>query len=246
MVTCALSIIAVKIEMEQMLAPEAVEKAKKELVRINEDLFRQSSLKFPLPKEESTEKPVLYVFRHGQSVDNEDFVFSGWRDSYLSETGINQARLLGERMGGKKIDLGIHSRLSRSLETLNIVLSYLPDQKSIRREMDDRIIERSYGILQGQSKVESFLTDRSLYEKYHRAYDFPAKDGESLKMVEERILPFCSELKQRMKKETINVAISAHSNSMRVLRRYFENLTIEEMSQLENPLAQDYCSYVID
>lgn len=225
---------------------EEIKKAQAELIKINEESFRQSSLKFPLPKEESTEKPTLYLFRHGQSLDNEAFIFSGWRNSPLSETGIQQAKILGEKIKDKKIDVGIHSRLSRSIKTLEIVLSYLPNQETVKRDLDDRIIERSYGILQGQSKVASFLTDRPLYEKYHRAYDFPAENGESLKMVEERVYPFCEELKDRMKKKRVNVALSAHSNSMRMLRRYFEGLTIEQMSLLENPLAQDYCSYIID
>ena len=215
-----------------MFAPEEIENAKKELIKINEELFRESCLKFPLPKEESSEKPTLYIFRHGQSADNENFLFSGWRDSPLSETGIKQARLLGEKLKVKKIDLGI-------------ALADLPLHKNIIKELDDRVIERSYGVLQGQSKIDLFLTDRPLYERYHRAYDFPAKDGESLKMVGERVFPFCEQLISRMKKELINVAVSAHSNSMRVLRRYFEKLTIEEMSQLEDPLAQDYCSYII-
>ena len=228
-----------------MFAPEEIENAKKELIKINEELFRESCLKFPLPKEESSEKPTLYIFRHGQSADNENFLFSGWRDSPLSETGIKQARLLGEKLKVKKIDLGIHSRLSRSIDTLTIALADLPLHKNIIKELDDRVIERSYGVLQGQSKIDLFLTDRPLYERYHRAYDFPAKDGESLKMVEERVFPFCEQLASHMKKEVINVAVSAHSNSMRVLRRYFEKLTIEEMSQLEDPLAQDYCSYII-
>ncbi len=223
-----------------------IEKAKKELITINEKLFYQSTLKYPLPKEESSEKPVLYIFRHGQSIDNESFLFSGWRDSPLSETGRKQAQSLSEKMRNKKIDLGIHSRLSRSRETLDIVLSRLLDQEKTKKELDDRIIERSYGILQGQSKVELFLTDRSLYDRYHRAYDFPTKDGESLRMVEERVFPFCQQLGERMKKEKINVAVSAHSNSMRVLRRYFEELTVEEMCQLENPLGQDYAAYVLE
>ena len=47
-----------------------------------------------------------------------------------------------------------------------------------------------------------------------------------------------------MKKEQINVAISAHGNSMRPFRRYFEKLSIKEMMKLENPW-DDYFEYEI-
>ena len=42
----------------------------------------------------------------------------------------------------------------------------------------------------------------------------------------------------------MNVAISAHGNSMRPFRRYFEKLTVAEMMKLENPW-DDYFEYEI-
>ena len=64
-------------------------------------------------------------------------------------------------------------------------------------------------------------------------------------MVEERVFPFCRELVERVKREGINVAVSAHGNSMRAMRRFFEGLSMEQMLTLENPLAQDYAAYLV-
>ena len=50
---------------------------------------------------------------------------------------------------------------------------------------------------------------------------------------------------KKMRKEKVNVAISAHGNSMRPFRKYFEHLTREKMMQLENPW-DDYFEYTID
>lgn len=47
-----------------------------------------------------------------------------------------------------------------------------------------------------------------------------------------------------MKKEKLNVALSAHGNSMRPFRKHFEKLTIREMMELENPW-DDYFEYEI-
>ena len=74
---------------------------------------------------------------------------------------------------------------------------------------------------------------------------YPPPKGESIKMVEERVFPFCTELIERIKHNNINVAISAHSNSMRAIRRYFEKLSIVEEITLENPLGCDYSQYVV-
>jgi len=49
----------------------------------------------------------------------------------------------------------------------------------------------------------------------------------------------------RIKKEKINVALSAHGNSMRAIRHIMENLDIVTTCTLENPLATDYALYVI-
>lgn len=48
-----------------------------------------------------------------------------------------------------------------------------------------------------------------------------------------------------MKKERVNVVISAHGNSMRPFRRYFENLNIEQMMELENPYDK-YFDYIVE
>ncbi len=196
----------------------------------------------PLPKQESKTKPVLYVFRHGETNDNRRRIFSGWRQSRLTPLGIKQAEVLAEKLKNKRIDLAIQSHLIRSKHTLRIVLKYHPKTKI---ETDDRIIERNYGGLTGTSKTALMNKNQELMAKYRRGYDFPPPHGESIKMVEKRVFPFCRELAKKMKKEKINVAVSAHGNSMRVLRRFFERMGIEEMLTHENPLGEDYASYVI-
>lgn len=196
----------------------------------------------PLPKKESKTKPVLYVFRHGETYDNKRRIFSGRRQSKLTHMGIKQAEILAKKLKNKRIDIMIVSRLVRSKKTAKIILKYHPNTKI---ERDDRIIERNYGNLNGKSKTKLMRENPELAAKYRRGYDFPPPHGESIKMVEKRVIPFCKELVNRMKKEKINVAVSAHGNSMRVMRRFFEKMGIELMLTHENPLGKDYASYVI-
>lgn len=198
--------------------------------------------KKPLPKEESPCDPEIYVFRHGETFDNVNRVFSGWRDSKLTDKGKKQAAILAEKLKGKKIDLCITSPQTRSIETAKIALKH---HKDMLFEEDPRIMERNYGELQGKSKEKAMEENPEMAIKWRRSYDFPPPGGESMKMVEDRVFPFCQELVERVKKNNLNVTVSCHGNSMRAIRRYFEGLSIVEELTIESPLGRDYAQYVV-
>src|SRR3989344_3328250 len=71
----------------------------------------------PLPKDEPSDVPILYVFRHGQSQDNLELLFSGWRDVNLTDEGVKQAEILAEKLKDKKIQLLISSDQKRTYKT---------------------------------------------------------------------------------------------------------------------------------
>lgn len=176
----------------------------------------------------------IYLFRHGQSNFNRAHRFTGWKDSKLTLLGIKQAKLIARKLKDKEIHVGFQTRLSRSKDTLKEVLKYHPECRIIIQ--DDRMIERGYGKLEGHSHKEFIKKHgKKLFDLYHRAYNNPPPGGESIKMVETRVLSFIKDLLAFMKREQVNVAISAHGNSMRPFRRYFEKLSIKKMSQIENP-----------
>ena len=183
----------------------------------------------------------IYLFRHAESEDNRRHVFCGWRDPDLSEKGKIDGQEVAELLKDKMIDFAFSPDLKRNKETLKEVLKYHPGAKV---EIDNRLRERCYGDLQGRLHLELMKSDLELYKKYHRAYDFPPPNGESIKMVEERVRPFFEELAGRMKSKNISVAICAGNNAMRVLRRILENLTVEQMMQLENPY-DNYFEYSV-
>lgn len=195
-----------------------------------------------LPKYEG-DIPTLIVFRHGQSFDNIRRIFSGRRNSQLTQEGLRQAEKLAEKLKNAKIDIAYTPKLDRCKKTLKFVLKYHPNTKIL---YDDYLLERDYGTLTGKSKTKLNKQDPILTAKYRRGYDFPPPKGESLKDVKEnRIWPFCQKIKKEMQEKRVNIAISCTNNTMRLIRMFFEGLTIEEMESLENPLAQDFCSYKV-
>jgi len=214
----------------------------------------------------------IFLFRHGQTYFNRDKRFTGWKESNLTPLGKEQADLIAEKLKDKRIDAAYQTHQRRSKDTLKPVLRFHPECREIIT--DDRIIERSYGILQGkyhktQRKIEGAKAYRKLLRegkikhlpkeekialieklgheqvmKIRRNYYERPKNGESIQMVEKRVMSFLRDLIQKMKMEKVNVAISAHGNSMRPFRRYFEKLTMEQMMRLENPW-DEYFEYKV-
>lgn len=199
-----------------------------------------------LPKSESDVLPTMYIFRHGQSEDNAEFIFSGWRDPGLTQKGIEQAQILADKMKDKKIQMLISSPQKRAIETMKIAISKNPYAKNLEITTDERIKERSYGELQGKSKLLAQLENPKLLETERRSFDYVLKGGESIEMVCKRVAEFCDSIIPIIKETKVNVAISCHGNSIRGFRRYFENLSDEETASIETPLAQDYAAYIID
>lgn len=186
----------------------------------------------------------IYLFRHGQTTFNRDKKFTGWIDAKLTSLGKKQAQLVGTKLKSKRIDIAICSSLSRSKKTLEIVMKNHPECQVFL--VDDRIRERRYGKLEG-------LTHKQVIEKvgikqfdtWHRSYKTAPPKGESIFQVEKRVTPFVQEWKKILSKAPLNVAICAHGNSMRPMRKILEKLTIKEMMKLENPW-DNYLEYEIE
>jgi 2,3-bisphosphoglycerate-dependent phosphoglycerate mutase len=141
----------------------------------------------------------------------------------LTAEGRKHAEVIAKKLKGEKFEVAIHTRLSRSKDTLRPVLKFHPECKVILE--DDRMIERNYGELEGKyhkDVIKKF--GKAQYDLWHRGYDAknrPPK-GECFADVEKRVRPFIKDLKKFMKKNKVNVVISAHGNSIRLFRKIME------------------------
>ncbi len=186
----------------------------------------------------------IYMFRHGETSFNRSKRFTGRVNSRLTLEGAKQVNLIAEKLREKMFQTAFRTSLSRSSNSLKIALKYHPECKRII--VDDRIIERSYGDLERKYHTTIIKKyGKRQFDLWHKSYDVPPPGGESMKMVEKRVLSFVKDLLSLMKKEKVNVVISAHSNSMRPFRMYFENLTIKQMMALENPYDK-YFDYIVE
>lgn len=181
----------------------------------------------------------VYIFRHGETNYNRSKRFTGWINSRLTPNGIRQIKVVAEKLRDRIFQVAFKTSLSRSSDSLKIVLKHHPECKRII--VDDRIRERSYGDLEGRyhrTIIERY--GKKQFDVWHRSYDVPPPGGESISIVEERVLSFIEDMIALMKRDRVNVVIAAHGNSMRPFRRHFEDLTIKQMMKLEIPYDEYY------
>jgi len=180
----------------------------------------------------------IYVFRHGQTTYNLKHRFCGWIDADLTESGIEEAKKIGEKLKNERVTRAYCSDQIRSKHTLELVLNGY--HKDVPVFEDPRIKERDYGDLTGKNKDEVEKENPGQYKLWHRSYDVPPPNGESIKDVEKRVMKFLNELIPTIKKDDV-IFISAHGNSLRPIRKHFEGLSNEEMSTFEHERGHIYC-----
>ena len=186
---------------------------------------------------------TIYLFRHGQTDFNRDKIFTGWLDSKLTDLGRQQAQIIANLLVDKTINLAYQTRLSRSKETLQIVLQNHSECKKVFT--DDRLIERSYGDLAGSTHQE--IIDGlgiGKYEQWHRGFYDKPPGGESFANVEDRVVGFLADFKKKFGAKKLGVAISAHGNSIRLFRKIMEKASIADCVTWTIPYDQ-YFEYTI-
>jgi 2,3-bisphosphoglycerate-dependent phosphoglycerate mutase len=204
----------------------------------------------------------LVLLRHGESTWNKENRFTGWTDVDLTETGRAEAARAGDLMreGGYIFDIVYTSVLTRAIRTMFIALDqmkllWIPVVKSWR------LNERHYGALQGLNKAETAARHGEAHVKiWRRSYDVPPPpltrdderhpshdpryaalkpselpDTECLKDTVARFLPLWHEQIAPAIRSDKRVLIAAHGNSLRALVKYLDNVSEDEIVELNIP-----------
>eukprot|EP00123_Amoebidium_parasiticum_P011959 comp21024_c0_seq1/m.28233 comp21024_c0_seq1/g.28233 ORF comp21024_c0_seq1/g.28233 comp21024_c0_seq1/m.28233 type:complete len:265 (-) comp21024_c0_seq1:262-1056(-) len=205
---------------------------------------------------------TLVLMRHGESQWNVENRFTGWVDVPLSEKGIKEAQQAGELLkdGGYEFDLAFTSVQKRAIKTAWLALE-ATDCMWVPVIRSWRLNERMYGALQGLNKVETVEkhgADQVLI--WRRSFDvppppadedhpyFPGKERkyanvpkdelprtECLKDTIARVLPFWESDIAPAIKAGKRVMIAAHGNSLRGLVKYLDNISEEDILNLNIP-----------
>lgn len=177
----------------------------------------------------------LVLLRHGESQWNRENRFTGWVDVPLSPRGVEEAIQAGKKLQGFRFDRAFTSMLSRANDTLRLVLETL-GQTHIPIEKNQALNERMYGELQGLNKAETAQKYGEAQVKlWRRSYDVRPPGGESLKDTADRVLPYYETTIKPYLLKGETILIAAHGNSLRALVMELEQLSKEQVLELNIP-----------
>ena len=181
----------------------------------------------------NTDMAYFVLVRHGESEWNVKGVWTGWTDVDLSPKGREEAKAAGEALTDIQFDLAYTSTLKRAKNTF-LEIQKTTGQLAIPTTENAALNERNYGDLTGKNKWEvKEQVGEEEFQKIRRSWDYPPPNGESLKMVYERVVPYYeTEILPKLK-DGKNIIIAAHGNSLRALIKHLDNITDEDIPNLE-------------
>ncbi|KAG5880665.1 hypothetical protein JTB14_037564 [Gonioctena quinquepunctata] len=215
------------------------------------------------------------MVRHGQSEWNKLNLFCGWYNAELSDRGRTEAQRAGKSLkdGGYKFDLAFSSVLKRASDSVSLILQEL-GQSDLPITKTWRLNERHYGGLTGLNKVDTVAKyGEEQVAIWRRSFDVPPppitednphydtilndpiyEDGppkdqfpmfESLKLTIERTLPFWDETIVPEIKAGKSILIAAHGNSLRGIVKHLDQMSNEEIMEVNLPTGIPF-QYTLD
>lgn len=202
----------------------------------------------------------LILLRHGQSEWNKKNLFTGWVDIPLSSEGVQEAIEAGKKIAHIPIDVIFVSSLIRGQQTALLAMNQHHGGKvplvlhSGEGKLEEwakiynpkalehcvpvikawQLNERMYGELQGLNKRETMDKFGEAQVKiWRRSFDVAPPGGESLADTAQRAIPYFKEKILPYLKNGKNVFISAHGNSLRAIIMHLDNLSKDEVIELE-------------
>jgi len=204
---------------------------------------------------------TLILLRHGQSLWNQQNLFTGWVDVRLTEQGITEARRAGELLVEASLlpDVVHTSVLTRAIQTADLALEQA-NRLWIDVERSWRLNERHYGALQGLDKAETLEKfGPEQFQLWRRSFDVPppplADDAkwsqaddpryadlgdarprtECLKDVVARMLPYWESGIATDLRHGKTVLVTAHGNSLRALVKHLDGISDADIAELNIP-----------
>ena len=180
----------------------------------------------------------IYFVRHGQTIWNVEKRFQGLSDSPLTELGITQAKLLGEKLKDIKFNKFYSTSLKRAYDTAN----YIKGNRKQKVEIFDDFVEISMGDMEG-IKQEDF---KKLYPEQVKnfffnqlEYDPSSFGGESFLEVRERVIRGLNKFIE-LNKNYERVLVVSHGATLKTLLHYISGKDISTLSDEAIPKNTSY------
>ena len=143
-----------------------------------------------------------------------------------------EAKKAAKLLSGIDFHLAFTSDLKRAYETFEIIKKELHLNIPIVKESS--LKERHYGIYTGKNKWDiQKKVGKKNFKRLRRGWDEQIPEGETLKDVSGRVVPYYLSNIHPHIANGKNVLIVAHGNSNRVLIKHLEGIVDERVSEIE-------------
>lgn len=185
---------------------------------------------------------MLVLLRHGQSTANAEGIKAGQLDVPLSDLGIAQSKVVAETLRNYTFDAIFTSDLNRCIDTTQLATSnqYPRNTWHIAEELR----ERSGGTYEGMhySEIRKLLAPKQ-YKLWQRDYFEAPPMGESMKDIEDRVIPYMRKYVFPLVNDNKNVLVVSHEVTITVITGFIKKLDETEIVKKKIENAVPYFIY---
>jgi len=177
----------------------------------------------------------LVLVRHGVTDWNREGRFQGHRDPPLSADGLEEARLVAERLAGEPLRPAriISSPLARARQTADAIVAAL-DDPGIDVELDPRLMEVGQGEWEGRTHAELAIDDAKRYAAWKDASDREPPGGERIADAIRRVSAVFGEaIRSSDRDRAWPLCITSHGGTLRLAAHALLEKPLEKVWRLE-------------
>ena len=165
----------------------------------------------------------VYVVRHGQTDWNLEGKMQGKTDIELNQEGIEQAKIISEKINEYNIDLIVSSPLKRTSKTAEIINEKLKCDIILNKGLE----ERCFGIFEGKVRkdIQDEIINSHVIDNYYINKDYG--EVEPIQELCGRVWGLLDELKNDYNDK--NILLVTHSGTSRAINAYFEGINNDGM-----------------
>ena len=181
----------------------------------------------------------IYLTRHGQTEWNVAGKLQGWKNSNLTEEGIQRAKSLAKRLEDVDFDFIYSSSQQRALDTAEIVKG----NRDIEVKVLDDLREIGFGSWEGMEikDIQELYGDE--YDTYlNRPHLYEPVDGESILDVYNRVQDVLDKI---LSIKAENILVVSHGVIIKILTSIIKGIPVEELYQVPVQVgtALNICEY---
>jgi alpha-ribazole phosphatase len=188
--------------------------------------------------EQLENKTRLYLIRHGEITTSKEWRYVGHLDVELTNTGIAQMKMIGERLLKEQIDVLLSSDLRRTKKGAQII----GDMLGITFQSHADFREIKLGQWEGLTRDEIVAQFPDEFEmRSQNLTQFRIKDGESFEDLQHRVLNKLNDVLEEYTGK--NIALIAHGGVNRVILTHVLGMEISNLTRIDQSYG---CLNIVD